>query len=143
MHFFPVSSGDWVGMLRWLALAIVLTLLCGCGAERAAVEDLDRPRLYLWLAGADDHIPPSVPSRATVQEQPSSHRLAEAVVQCGGSAFEIDGEPLSGEEVSMPSTGDDERMIECVRSRVGFGFNASRFTRRLWSNGQRGPLVER
>jgi hypothetical protein len=54
----------------------------------------------------------------------------------------FEGEPLNGDEVSMPATADDIAFVECVRRKVGFGFNASRSTPKAWYQGSRGKVIE-
>jgi hypothetical protein len=56
--------------------------------------------------------------------------------------MKFEGEPMTGEEVSVSSTSRDRAFVRCVRERVHFGFNATRSTPALWADARRGEDIE-
>jgi hypothetical protein len=114
---------------------------CAPAAPRTNGEAPRDRRLYLWLNGADDHVPTSVPAPSGPLERASINRLGEAARACGATELFYDDYGLSGSEVSLPSTGDDLALVNCVRQKVRFGFNASRSTQAEWNRGQQGEHI--
>ncbi|UYY78956.1 hypothetical protein [Sphingomonas sp. R1] len=124
---------------RRILISTALLMLPACSMEPAdGVETI--PNLYLWLHGADDLVPESInPSQ---KSGASAIRLGEALRLCGVKGFTVVSHGLSGEEVYLPSTENDIRIVRCVKSHVTFGFSANRALPTNWKRGEHGqPLV--
>lgn len=91
-------------------------------------------RLYLWIYGADDLVPSQLQGRAAKRHPPSVRALAEAAVACGRTEFHVQGDAISGQEVSLPSGTDDRRLVLCMQARTGFDFNATVATESDWNS---------
>ncbi len=120
-----------------LLILCIAPVVSGCSAPRE-VNGRHEERLYLWLYGADDQVPPSIPGPVGKTEPASALRLMEAVRGCGADSIIVEYHGLGGEEISVPTTLNDRAVVECVRNRVRFGFNATRSTPSMWGDGQRG-----
>lgn len=117
---------------------IALILTTSCSGETSVPTQ--RERLYFWVYGADEYVPthfnPGYRSASAIE-------LVEALQACGSTEFEMGLYGLDGEEVSVPSSVNDEQLVNCVRKRVPWGFNASREQPSRWRKGERGkPPVE-
>lgn len=126
-----------MGHCRVFTLAVLL-LTAACSVKESGTKAQD-PNLYLWLGGADDHVPESInPGR---RAGASAARLGEALRVCGVNSFTVENYGLGGEEVWLPSSNNDAAIVGCVKKHIDFGFNASRASAADWHEGKRGHIV--
>ncbi len=122
---------------RVLILAALL-LVAACSTEPSDSK-VPVPNLYLWLYGADELVSDSI--NPGQRGGASALRLGEALRVCGVKNFSFGSFGLAGEEVYLPSTGEDARIVGCVKSHVDFGFSANRTLPSEWNRGKRGQEV--
>lgn len=118
---------------------IALILTTSCSGETSVPTQQER--LYFWVYGVDEQVPTDFnPGRRPA----SAIELGEALRACGSPDFElVEHDIFFGQEVSVPSSVNDVQLVNCVRKRVSWGFNASREQPSRWRKGERGkPPVE-